>query len=284
MGTAVAAASIALALVSALAQQSAGPGGGIQDVLRTPRKFVDLTYPPEALAARVSGFVVLELAVDDQGRVASAQVLTGAPLLAGPAAANAREWTFEPQAGRIVLVYRFDIDHGLCNADTRSLFRLRSRTLATITACTGPDRPLTTLWETDDLHVVDMPHVEYPPIAQSARVRGTVVVRLVIAANGAVTSATPLAGAPLLTEAAFNNARAWKFAATRERETIVVYEFTFMDRLRTDPPCTVTTLNEIVYPRYIRISASASCIHASAGLLGFRASRSQLGLVSGGEK
>lgn len=108
-----------------------------------------------------------------------------------------------------------------------------------------------------------MPRVEYPQIAQSARVQGAVVVRLSIAANGTVTSATSLAGLPLVTEAALNNARAWKFAATEQRETIVVYEFAFMERLRPDPPCGASTLNETVYPRFIRISASAPCLQVS---------------------
>ena len=255
-----AAASVILAVVSALAPQSAVAADVVRESLRQPMKFVDLTYPPEALAARVQGFVVLALVLDDQGRVASTHVLTGAPLLAAPAAANAKEWVFEPHPGRTALVYRFDIDTGLCNADARSLFRLRSRTLATITACTAPGRPLVTPWPSDDLEVLDMPRIEYPHIAHNARMQGTVVVRLSIAANGTVTSATPIAGPPLVTESALNNARAWKFAATRQRETIVVYEFALMERLSTDPPCGMSTLNEIVYPRFIRISVSTPCV------------------------
>jgi len=258
-----AAASVSLAIVLALAPQSAVPAGIVRESVRQPIRFVDLTYPPEALAARVRGFVVLELVLDDRGHVTSTHVLSGAPLLAAPAAANAKEWVFEPQAGRTALVYRFDIDSGLCNADTRSLFRLQSRTLATITACTGPGRPLVTPWPSDDLEILDMPRVEYPQIAQSARAQGTVVVRLSIAANGTVTSATAVADLSLLTATALNNARAWRFAATKQRETIVVYEFALMERLRPDQQCGVTTLNEIVYPRFIRISASAPCVQAS---------------------
>jgi hypothetical protein len=78
-------------------------------------------------------------------------VLAGAPLLAAPAAANAKEWVFAPHSGRTALVYRFDIDTGLCNTDARSLFRLQSPRLATITACTAPGRPPVTQWPSDDL-------------------------------------------------------------------------------------------------------------------------------------
>jgi TonB family protein len=203
--------------------------------------------------------VVLDLTLDDQGHVTSTDVLAGLPLLAGPAAANARQWVFEAQSRRTALVYRFDIDGGLCNTDTESLFRLQSERLATVTACTGPGRPTGTPWPYDDLQIVEMPPAEYPPIAQSARVRGTVVVKLSIAANGTVTAATTIIGVPLLTESALRNARAWRFAPTRQRETILVYEFAFAERLRTDPPCETRTLNEVLYPRFIRVSASSPC-------------------------
>ena len=44
-------ASIILALVSALAPQSAVAADVVRESLRQPMKFGDLTYPPEALAA-----------------------------------------------------------------------------------------------------------------------------------------------------------------------------------------------------------------------------------------
>jgi TonB family protein len=101
MMTLEAATAVLLAIVSALAPQNAAPASVVREDLRQPMKFVDLTYPSEALAARVRGFVVIELVLDDQGRVTSTDVLTGAPLLAAPAAANAKEWVFGPQsAGR----------------------------------------------------------------------------------------------------------------------------------------------------------------------------------------
>src|SRR4051812_31329113 len=69
-----AATSVILAMVSALGLQSAGAAGVVRESLRQPMKFVDLTYPPEALEARVQGFVVLDLILDDQGRVTSTHV------------------------------------------------------------------------------------------------------------------------------------------------------------------------------------------------------------------
>jgi hypothetical protein len=51
-----------------------------------------------------------------------------------------------------------------------------------------------------------------------------------------------------------------EFAATKEGEAIIVYEFTLMDRLIPDLPCGRTRVNELLYPQFIRISVSAPCV------------------------
>jgi TonB family protein len=57
---------------------------------------VQPTYPPLAKAARVTGSVVVEVVVDEQGNVASALALTGHPLLKDAATSAARGWRFTP--------------------------------------------------------------------------------------------------------------------------------------------------------------------------------------------
>jgi TonB family protein len=239
--------------------------GAAQSVDRVPvrelLKFVDLSYPPDALAARARGFVVLALQVDDQGRVSGTEVLSGEPLLAAPAATNAREWVFSPvAAGRTVLVYRFDIESDRCNDDTRSLFRLPSPALAIVTACTSAGRNAVSPWTGDAGDIVVQPPLAYPQIAQSARVQGTVVVRVSIAGNGSVTEVTPLRSIPILIEAALANARTWKFAPNKPRETVLVYDFALSTEFSpAKKPCETMDLNEIVYPRFLRIMATPPC-------------------------
>lgn len=53
-------------------------------------------YPPMAKAARVSGAVVVEVIVDEEGDILSARALSGHPLLKDSAAAAARGWKFTP--------------------------------------------------------------------------------------------------------------------------------------------------------------------------------------------
>jgi TonB family protein len=54
------------------------------------------TYPPLAKAAEVSGTVVVEITVDEEGNVIAASVVSGHPLLRDAAVEAARQWQFTP--------------------------------------------------------------------------------------------------------------------------------------------------------------------------------------------
>lgn len=59
-------------------------------------KRVEPTYPPLAKAAKVSGSVVVEVTINEEGKVFSARALSGHPLLKESAVAAALGWTFSP--------------------------------------------------------------------------------------------------------------------------------------------------------------------------------------------
>jgi protein TonB len=68
--------------------------GGVLQTSATNR--VEPAYPPLAKAAGVSGAVVVEVTVDEQGDVISARAISGHPLLKDSAMAAARGWKFTP--------------------------------------------------------------------------------------------------------------------------------------------------------------------------------------------
>lgn len=68
-------------------------GGVLQAVAQ---KRVEPIYPPLAKAAQVSGSVVVEVTVDEEGNVISARAVSGHPLLKDAAIAAAQAWTFAP--------------------------------------------------------------------------------------------------------------------------------------------------------------------------------------------
>jgi len=57
---------------------------------------VEPAYPPLAKAARISGSVVVEVTVDEEGNVFAARAISGHPLLKDVAVEAARGWQFAP--------------------------------------------------------------------------------------------------------------------------------------------------------------------------------------------
>jgi len=66
--------------------------------IREPRKTrnVGPVYPPEAVAARVQGVVILECTIDEDGRVVSIRTLRSVPMLDAAAIEAVRQWEYEP--------------------------------------------------------------------------------------------------------------------------------------------------------------------------------------------
>jgi TonB family protein len=68
-------------------------GGALQSSAVTR---VEPVYPPLAKAARISGVVVVEVTVDEEGNVISALAISGHPLLKDASLTAARGWKFQP--------------------------------------------------------------------------------------------------------------------------------------------------------------------------------------------
>ncbi len=211
---------VALSVVQSFAQ---GPVSGVWPRVM-PTTFVDLSYPADALAARVTGRVVVRADADTSGRVISAEVLAGPDRLAPAVRANVLQWTLLPGVRSMVIVYRFVIDPADCNDDSRSLFRLAQPNLVVITACTGPGRALIP-FPIDDLELVSSGKPVYPTLAFRARIMGVIVLELSLDAKGTVVDAQALTEIPFLTAAAVLHAKTWRFRPTERRRGIVVYEF-----------------------------------------------------------
>jgi protein TonB len=68
--------------------------GGVLAGAATKR--VEPVYPPLAKAARISGAVVVEITIDEAGKVIAAHAVTGHALLKDAAVAAAGAWEFHP--------------------------------------------------------------------------------------------------------------------------------------------------------------------------------------------
>jgi TonB family protein len=81
-------------------------------------------------------------------------------------------------------------------------------------------------WAEEDRKVKSKIDPVYPDLARRMNVTGTVKVMVVIGSNGAVKSAKPLGGHPLLIEPAVEAIKKWKYEPAAE-ETTTTVQFTF---------------------------------------------------------
>ena len=100
-------------------------GGVLQE---SADRRVEPTYPPLAKAARITGSVVVEVLVDEQGNVSAARAISGHPLLKDAAVSAARGWKFKPTllAGspvRVIgtLTFNFDLGSAATKEDADKL-------------------------------------------------------------------------------------------------------------------------------------------------------------------
>ena len=89
-------------------------GGALQG---TALKRVEPSYPQEAKSARISGSVVVEVMVSEDGKVEAARAVSGHPLLKTAAVEAAQQWEFAPtklegRAVRVIgtLTFNFQMD------------------------------------------------------------------------------------------------------------------------------------------------------------------------------
>lgn len=69
-----------------------------------------LKYPRVARLARVEGLVVLKLVLNDRGGVNDVVPLSGLPILIPACVSNAKNWQFEPDSEKaVILVYNFSL-------------------------------------------------------------------------------------------------------------------------------------------------------------------------------
>ena len=63
-----------------------------------PTKIRDVrpVYPPEALANKVAGVVIVQATIDGEGKVRDARMLKSIPLLDAAAVEAVRQWEFTP--------------------------------------------------------------------------------------------------------------------------------------------------------------------------------------------
>ena len=169
---------------------------------QAPRKITDVkpVYPEEALKNKIQAVVMGQLAIDINGRVFQAEVISGHPLFNDATLAAVKQWVYEPytmngkaQAVAITFAVSFSLD-----GETGSIQKKPDA----IDRVEGPQRPR---------KVKDVKPV-YPSKALDKKIEGVVVLECVADETGKVIDLRMVKSPdPILTEAAIQAVKQWVY-------------------------------------------------------------------------
>ncbi len=157
-------------------------------------------YPEEAKQKGVQGGVVIEVTVNEKGEVWDARVVRGESLLQNAALEAVRRWRFSPALlnGNPVPIL----------AHVEMEFRLDSA------SAPAKSRPIRVDEKIHAAKLLYQVQPEYPEEAKRLRIEGEVILRITVDEGGAVIDAHPMSGHQLLTDAAVQAVRQWKYSST----------------------------------------------------------------------
>jgi TonB family protein len=120
-------------LAGLIAQQESGE----RDDRVAVTHWEELKYPPLAVQARVQGVVVVQVKLDNDGRVLESSAIWGSRLLIPDCLANAKKWQFQPNSQKdVVIVYRFFFDDACRPGPSySSTFKFEEPNFASIACC-----------------------------------------------------------------------------------------------------------------------------------------------------
>jgi TonB family protein len=207
-------------------------GGGVAPPTKV--KHVAPVYPPDALAARVAGVVIIEAVIGEDGKVRAARVLRSIPMLDGAALEAVKQWEFTPTQLNGVAVpvvmtvtVNFTTDGVAGGVAGGVPGGVAGGVVGGLDAPPPPPPPpagkATGLTDPAAIRVgggitpprktVDV-RPEYPPDAREARVQGVVIVEVLIGTDGKVEQTKVLRSIPQLDQAAVDAVRQWEFTPT----------------------------------------------------------------------
>jgi TonB family protein len=172
---------------------------GGEELLREPM----IPYSMEAIEERVEGRVVLELSVDENGRVYDAMVISGPQQLRRDALMSALRWQYSKEMSlptKLAVTIRFELPRaGTQVPQSESL------------SSGPPPKRIRVGSAVQHSRLVRQVPPQYPALARQARIQGTVQLKVSINPQGAVELIEVVGGHPLLIPAAIEAVRQWEY-------------------------------------------------------------------------
>ena len=186
-------------------------------------------YPPQAKQARISGIVRLHVIISTNGVVLQSEVVSGHPLLVQSAIDSVRNRRYRPtflNGEPVEVDTTVDVYFTLPKPPTDT---------------PSPVKRIKMSPPIVNTNLIEQPHPIYPAEANAKKVQGHVKLGVVVAQDGSVEQVRVVPGNPLLTRAAMEAVRAWKYkpillnGQAVEVETTVDVIFKIDDKKPDDP-------------------------------------------------
>ncbi len=187
-------------------------------------------YPDSARQAGLEGKVILQIIIDEQGKVTEAEVILAQPpgVFEQAALAAVRQWIFEPARQRDKPI-KVRMAHPI-------EFRLHQEPPP---PPPPPRQPIFIAWETAPI-LIEAPDPVYPDSARQAGLEGMVIIQIVIDEQGKVTEAEVILAQPpgIFESAALEAVRKRRFEPALQREKPIKIRMTqtVVFRLHRNPP------------------------------------------------
>jgi len=175
-------------------------------------------FPDLAKEAQISGLVEFRIAINSDGRVASAELISGHPLLIVGTSEAIRSWRYTPfkllDGGPREVTTRvgikFDASRSIV-AVTEPPPLGRNLSVGAEAQMSGSAEPFAVAAIVLDEHVRRRKLPAYPVDAKSQQLEGTVQMRLKVGRGGDVETVASVAGDPKMAAVAMEAARQWKY-------------------------------------------------------------------------
>jgi TonB family protein len=188
-------------------------GGNVQDGKLIRR--VDPEYPELARRARIDATVMLEVLVNEQGKVASVRVIRGHPALNQAATDAVKQWRYSQtllngEAVPVITTVSVSFKTGGGSAFVAPTEQPQQ---ATAGQTTGRE-PLRVGGNVQDSKLIHRVDPEYPELARRARIEAMVMLEVLVNEQGEVANIRVIRGHPLLVQAAIDAVKQWRYSPT----------------------------------------------------------------------
>ncbi len=168
-------------------------------------KAVKAVYPNEAVAQSLQGQVVVKVTISETGDVENPEVVSGDPVFAKPAIDAAKQWKFKPfiQHGKPVkIATRIPFDFAFAE-NVKDV-------PPTISDADGTKRAQVPEGVLKGM-LIHRVQPDYPDIAESHRIEGTVVLHAIIGKDGKIKNLKVVSGPEMLARSAIGAVEQWVY-------------------------------------------------------------------------